>query len=403
MVDWKEAEMTDIIMEIGKIKKGKEYISVTNSLIKFNNLFLDNFTKLAVLAIFAGYNKSNNIIINSRFSKKINLKKLNSFISYILNHEVAPIKFQVKIKQNQAISRDIGDKRKLDNNNFKSINAVLSFSGGLDSTAGLLYALDKKIKVLPLWIDFGQRNNLAEYKVVKKISRRLKIQPFVLRLDLKQDILNGWKDWSFIIPGRNFLFLSLADSILKFSQAPKKTIYLCAHKDEMGFIKNRDKSNHFFKETSYLFSTDSGQKVECLSPFCHYSKSEIISHWRRKWEKKYNLSPLETTTCYYNGHCGKCDACLKRAIYLLAGGYNISQSVKINPLRDPAGLIKNSWLPRIEHGKMARNNKLDFLIAVEKSLNIVPDYVRIFYQNLSPHTLKTIEKRKQEIAESIIR
>lgn len=389
-------------MEIGKITKENKYVSVADSIIDFNSLFLDNFSKLAILAILAGYGQSDNITINDSFSKKTDIKKLNSFISYILNHRIAPKRFQIKIKPGRAIFPEIKNKIPL-NNQFKSIKAVLSFSGGLDSTAGLLLALDKKIKVLPIWIDFGQRNNLAEYKSIKAISRRLKVKPLILRLNLKPDILKGWKDWNFIIPGRNFLFLSLANSILKFSQSRDKTIYLCAHKDEMGFIKNRDKSQHFFQAASGLFSADSGQKIKSFSPFRDYSKSEIISYWRRNWEKKYRLSPLETTTCYYNGNCGKCDACLKRAIYLLAGGYSPSQLVGINPLKDPGGLIKTSWLPRIKNGKMARNNKLDFLIAVEKSLDIVPDYVRNFYQNLPPNTLLAMQRRKKEISQAIIR
>lgn len=389
-------------MEIGKIKEKNKYLAITDSRIKFDGLFLDNFTKLAILTILAGYHKSDNIIINDYFSKKVKIRNLNSFISYILNHKIAPKKFRMMIKQNTTALQSFQSRTGF-NSKFKKVETVLNFSGGLDSTAGLLYALDKGEKVLPLWIDFGQRNNLAEYKSIKKISHRLKIKPLILSVNLKKDILAGWKDWDFIIPGRNFLFLSLANSILRFSKASEKNVYLCAHKDEMGFMKNRDKSNHFFKETSFLFSAVSGQKIKCLSPFRNYSKSEIISYWRRKWEKKYKLSPLETTTCYYSDNCGKCDACLKRAIYLLAGGYDISQSVKTNPLEDQGGLIKNSWLPRIKNGKIVRNNKLDFFIAVEKSWEIVPSYVRTFYQGLSSNTLRAIEDRKREIAKSVIK
>jgi len=388
-------------MEIGKIKSGNTYSTITGSFINFNRLFLDNFTKLAILTILAGYKKSDKIIINDKFSPKVNLKKLNYFISYILNHQIAPKKFRINITLDKT--KKIENKNKLSRQDFKSLSAVLSFSGGLDSTAGLLYALDKRIKVLPIWIDFGQRNNLAEHKAAQKILRRLKIKPLVFRLNLKSTILHGWKDWSFIIPGRNFLFLSLANAILKFSQLKVKTIYLCAHKDEMGFIKNRDKSQHFFNNASAFFSADSSEKIISLSPFKNYSKSEIISYWRRRWEGKYGISPLETITCYYSGNCGKCDACLKRAIYLLAGGYNIDSTVKINPLTDPAGIIKKSWLPRIKSGKLGRNNKLDFFIAVEKSLKIVPNYVRDFYQNLPPQTLKLIQLRKKEIAQAVIR
>lgn len=389
-------------MEIGKIKKNDGDMLVNSSTLGFTSVFLDNFTKLAILTILTGYNKSNDISINDSFSKKIDINRLSTFLSYIINHRIAPMKFNIKVKQLKGIAPVI---KSLDYNTatLKNVGAVLNFSGGLDSTAGLLYALDKKIEVLPLWVDFGQRNNAAEHQAVKKIANKLKIKPLILKINLKKDILRGWKDWDFIIPGRNFLFLSLANSILKFSQASKKYIYLCAHKDEMGFRKNKDKSQYFFNKASYFFSIESNKSVKAGSPFSAYSKSEVIAYWRKNWEKKYGISPFDTITCYYGGGCGKCDACLKRAICLLAGGYDLKNKVKINPLKDPAGLIKNSWIPRIRAGKMARNNKLDFIIAVEKSLDIIPSYLSEFYHNLSINTLHAAQRRRLEIDRAIIK
>src|SRR5680860_569435 len=225
-------------MEIGKIKINNKYQSINDDIILFDNLFLDNFSKLSVLTILSGYGQSNNIILNDKFSAALNIKKLNSFVSYILNHRIAPTKFNIKIRQaekKEPATKDIADYTYL-----KKVGAVLSFSGGLDSTAGMLYALEHKINVLPLWIDFGQRNNTAERQAAEKVCRKIDIKLLILKINLKQDIINGWKYWDFIIPGRNFLFLSLANSILKFSQQPKHRIYLCAHKDEMGFRKNKD-------------------------------------------------------------------------------------------------------------------------------------------------------------------
>jgi 7-cyano-7-deazaguanine synthase in queuosine biosynthesis len=389
-------------MKIGNIKKTQGDILIDSKSLGFNSVFLDNFTKLAILTVLAGYNKSNGILLNDIFSKKINVNKLNSFLSYIINHRIAPMKFNIRLKQLKAAPELIKNSD-YNTDTLKNVGAVLNFSGGLDSTAGLLYAFDKNIEVLPLWLDFGQRNNSAEHQAVNKIAGKLKIKPLILKINLKKDILRGWKDWDFIIPGRNFLFLSLANSILKFSQLSKKYIYLCAHKDEMGFRKNKDKSQYFFDKASYFFSLESNNIIKAGSPFKAYSKSEIISYWRKNWEKKYKISPFDTITCYYGGGCGKCDACLKRAVYLLAGGYDLKGKVKINPLKDPAGLIKNVWIPRIKAGKMARNNKLDFIIAVEKSLDIVPGYLSVFYNNLSINTLHAVERRKLEIDRVIIK
>jgi len=42
-------------MEIGKIKLGNTHSTITDSFVNFNRLFLDNFTKLAILALFNKY------------------------------------------------------------------------------------------------------------------------------------------------------------------------------------------------------------------------------------------------------------------------------------------------------------------------------------------------------------
>jgi hypothetical protein len=79
------------------------------------------------------------------------------------------------------------------------------------------------------------------------------------------------------------------------------------------------------------------------------------------------------------------------------------RKIKINPLTDPAKLIRDNWIPRVNSGKIARNNKLDFIIAIERSMDVIPSYVKDFYLNLSPNTLKAVERRKIEIEGSIIR
>ena len=280
---------------------------------------------------------------------------------------------------------------------FNEYDSILSFSGGIDSTAGLLYSLSKKQKVLPVWINFGQKNNDAEHKSAFRILKRLKIKPVVIDIDLSKFISKGWKDWDFIVPGRNFLFLSFANSLLQDSKRQEGHIYLCAHKDEMGYKKNRDKSEHFFNMSSLFFSQNSAKKIIVETPFANYSKSEVLSLWNKKWEKKFGISPHETTTCYYENGCGKCEACLKRTIYLLAAGYSIDPKIKVNPMTDPSGLIIDKWIPRIIRGKISRTNKLDFLIAIEQSLDIVPAKIREFYFQLPRKTISNIEKRKKEI------
>lgn len=381
-------------MYIGAIGKNKKEIKLTvdSGLIKMRQTFLlNNYVKLAILSILAGYEKCDYIYVNDRFDRKVKIKSLENFISYTLNHDVAPKKFNIKINYNKDFT---GTKKFSPLNEYDSI---LNFSGGIDSTAGLLYALSKKQKVLPVWICFGQKNQDAERKSVFKILKKLKIKPAIIMVDLSKFILMGWKDWDFIVPGRNFLFLSFANSLLQGSKRQRGYIYLCAHKDEMGYKKNRDKSEYFFQKSSLFFTRDGIRRIIAETPFANYSKAELLSLWKKKWEKKFGISPHETTTCYYEDGCGRCEACLKRTIYLLAAGYGVDPKIKVNPMTDPSGLIIDKWIPRIINGKISRTNKLDFLIAVKQSLDIVPEKVRKFYLNLSGKTIPDIKKRKEEI------
>jgi len=380
-------------MNVGSIynKKSEKNLLVDTNLIKIDKKYLvNNYVKLSILSVLSGYKQCDHIYVDDKFDH-IDLKKLGSFISYILNHDIAPKKFNIKISQNKNI---LQKKKIIKLNDY---NSILCFSGGIDSTAGLLYALNRKEHVLPMWVDFGQRNNISERESIQKVLSRMQIPLFTVKINLNKFILDGWKEWGFIIPGRNFLFLSLANAYLQHSQKRKNRIYLCAHKDEMGYLKNRDKSRYFFKSSSNFFSNNE-RDIIATTPFGSYSKSEIISYWRQNWENKFNISPYDTTTCYYESGCGKCEACLKRAIYLIAGGYKINSKYKINPLKDPSGFMVKKWMPNIINNRISRSNKLDFLIAVEENISIVPKKISEFFKKLPKQTLAAISRRRKEIA-----
>ncbi len=384
-------------IKIGKIGQKKDnkidYEGVDSNLINLENKdLLDAFTKVSILTLLAGYKKCDYIFVDDKFKEDVDLKKLSRYLSYVLNHkELAPRKFDLKIADSRNFVTEISvpEKNKYD--------SILSFSGGIDSTAGLLNFFDKGQNTQPLWISFGQRNDKAELNVVKRVLAKLKIKPLMVRMDIKEYILKGWKDWDYIIPGRNFLFVSFANAILKHSIKSKNFIYLCAHKDEMKHRRNTDKSKYFFAKASDFFSLDSGKKITVATPFANISKTEILSYWKKNWIKKYKISPHDTTTCYYGRGCGKCEVCLKRTISLLASGFGVDPFIKIHPMKDPSGFIMNKWIPQIKSGKFTRIKKLDFLIAVEKCLDIVPRKVKNFYDNLPPQTLLAMKNRKNEI------
>lgn len=134
-------------MVIGSIKRTKlsEEIVFDSNLLKINEPFFNNnFVKLAILSILAGYKKRDLIFVNDKFNRNIDLECLGKFISYTLNFNIAPRKYNIKIKHNKNYFLE---QEKIANN---FLDTILSFSGGIDSTAGLLYSLSKGQNVLPL-------------------------------------------------------------------------------------------------------------------------------------------------------------------------------------------------------------------------------------------------------------
>jgi 7-cyano-7-deazaguanine synthase in queuosine biosynthesis len=253
-----------------------------------------------------------------------------------------------------------------------SYDCVILFSGGFDSTAAFLKALDEGLNPLLLWVGFGQKNEEIEYQKVKNISKKIKYPVSIVKINLGGYIEEGWKDWDYIIPARNFMFVCLAASFLSSSKKKKVKIYLSAHEEEIK-KENTDKSREFFKGCNYLFSKFYNKGFKVGTPFEKYSKSEISAYWKNKWMNKYNISPYETTTCYYGNTCGRCKACLKRSISLLVGGFELDPDIKENPFEDKDGFISKDFFKRFN--KFPLKRKIELIIALDKSLASLPQEV----------------------------
>lgn len=82
-------------MNIGSIKNkktAKDFL-VNTGLINVDKKYLvNNYVKLAILSVLAGYKKSDYIYVDDVF-KQVDLKKLGSFIFYILNHDIVLRKY----------------------------------------------------------------------------------------------------------------------------------------------------------------------------------------------------------------------------------------------------------------------------------------------------------------------
>ncbi len=209
------------------------------------------------------------------------------------------------------------------------IKTLVLFSGGLDSTTALVYAIKKygNENVTALSITYGQKHS-KEVKQAKEIAKHYNI---VLRvIDLSEmfkdsncsllshstdEILDGnYKEQikddtpaSTYVPFRNGLFLSVAASIALSINAD--IIYYAIHKDDNVLNAYPDTSVEFNKAISDAIYLGSGKQVVVEGLFVDKTKSDIVK-LGLELDVKYEL----TTSCYHGREkaCGLCATCIDR-------------------------------------------------------------------------------------------
>lgn len=108
--------------------------------------------------------------------------------------------------------------------------SVVLFSGGIDSTTALYWALNRHEKVYALTFDYGQRHRI-EISMARKLAQKLDILHKIIQVDLKQIGGSSLTDMniplpeykraeeieegvpSTYVPFRNGIFLSLAAAL----------------------------------------------------------------------------------------------------------------------------------------------------------------------------------------------
>lgn len=206
--------------------------------------------------------------------------------------------------------------------------AIVLFSGGLDSTTCLYWALAQGYTCETLTVSYGQRH-VREVESARKITGRLGIKHHLIELNLPwlaqncslvnkeqplpdiavEQIPRGGIPSTYV-PGRNLMFLSIAGSLLDAVQAQA----IIAGPNAIDFSGYPDCTPAFFKAATEALNRGTKQGVqegiEVLAPLMHKNKAEIV---RMATELKV---PFELTwSCYAGGEkpCGHCDSCKLRA------------------------------------------------------------------------------------------
>lgn len=209
----------------------------------------------------------------------------------------------------------------------KKKKAIVLFSGGLDSTTCLYWALNQGYECEALTVSYGQRHD-REVLAAQLIARNLGVKHHMITLNLPwlatsslvdknqsipdvavEDIPNAGVPTTYV-PGRNLMFLSIAGSLLDSVGATA----IVAGPNAIDFSGYPDCTPAFFKAAADALNrgTVSGvnEGIEVLAPLMRLSKAEIV-----KLASQLKVPFEQTWSCYAGGQkpCGNCDSCKLRA------------------------------------------------------------------------------------------
>jgi 7-cyano-7-deazaguanine synthase len=210
---------------------------------------------------------------------------------------------------------------------MKNKESAVLFSGGIDSTTALYWALNRYDKVYSLTFDYGQRHRL-EISMARQAASKLKIPQTILNIDLGQiggssltdknlplpnyenleEIEEGLP--STYVPFRNGIFLSLATA---WAEVKGIREIVCGFNvidsphypdTQEEFVKAMERAIN--QGTTANFTHE---QIKIITPFTNLKKSEIIKEGLSLGaDYSYSLS------CYSGNEipCQKCSSCLLR-------------------------------------------------------------------------------------------
>ena len=205
--------------------------------------------------------------------------------------------------------------------------AIVLFSGGLDSTTCLYWAVAQGYTCETLTVTYGQRH-AREIKSAQKIAEKLGIKTHFIDVKLPWLASSSLVDCSqtlpthslaeieqhgipsTYVPGRNLLFLSMAGSLLDATDADA----IIAGPNAVDFSGYPDCTPEFYQAAAEALNrgTKKGvtEGIEVLAPLMYLSKTDIV-----RLADQLHV-PFELTwSCYAGGEkpCGVCDSCQLRA------------------------------------------------------------------------------------------
>jgi len=205
-------------------------------------------------------------------------------------------------------------------------NAVVLFSGGLDSTTCLALAKDKGFDCHALSFNYSQRH-ASELKAAQAIAARHDAKHHIFPLDLGlfggsalTDNAVAVPDYDAesndipitYVPARNTIFLSLALALAEVVDAQDIFLGVSAV-DYSGYPDCRPEYIEAFTNMANLATKSAidGHPVKIHTPLVHLNKAETI-----RLGMGLGIDYAQTVSCYQadvqGRACGACDSCFLR-------------------------------------------------------------------------------------------
>ncbi len=205
--------------------------------------------------------------------------------------------------------------------------SIVLFSGGLDSTTAIYWALERYEKVFALTFDYGQRNRI-ELDMAVKVAQKLSVPQKILRVDLRQIGGSSLTDTklslpqyekmeeseeglpSTYVPFRNGIFLALAAA---WAEVIGIKEIVCGFNfiDSPNYPDTRKQFVQAMQEAINLGTKASlsPEKIQIITPFLKMKKSDII-----KEGLSLSVDYSFAISCYCGEEipCQKCSSCVLR-------------------------------------------------------------------------------------------
>lgn len=199
--------------------------------------------------------------------------------------------------------------------------AVVSLSGGMDSTTVLVSALASGLEVECVGFTYGAKHNPYENQAAAKIAEHYNVPFTLMTLDelMKNfnsnlmktggDVPEGHYEQAnmtqTVVPGRNIIFSAVLAGVAWNLNAQE--VWMGIHSGDHEIYP--DCRPEFFYSMRRAIECGTDDNVTLMAPFLTGDKTSIIA-WGLQHDVPYHL----TRTCYKDQEiaCGKCGACQER-------------------------------------------------------------------------------------------